>query len=168
MHGNETATLLNLTDQYRMMHEAGHFPGFSVKQHVEAIGDLVKKTGSNTLLDYGCGKGRQYAELNLHRSWNISPSLYDPATFPQKPEGKFDGVICTDVLEHIPEEDLPDTLSEIFGYARKFVFLSICCRPAKKVLPDGRNCHLTIKPEQWWLSLIESLATVKYEVAWNE
>ena len=160
---------MNLVDQYRLMHDAGHFPGHSVNKHADSIKKLIGKTNSRTILDYGCGKGRQYAELNLHKYWNVEPSLYDPATFPEKPKGRFDGVICTDVLEHIPEEELEDTLREIFSYARKFVFLSICIRPAKKTLPDGRNCHLTIKPELWWRTLIEGLEpSVIYEVEFVE
>jgi SAM-dependent methyltransferase len=160
---------MELSEQYRLLHEAGHFPGFSIRKHVTSIDGLIRKTGSKTILDYGCGKGRQYAELNLHKYWNVEPTLYDPATFPEKPEGRFDGVVCTDVLEHIPEEDLREVLREIFNYSRKFVFLSICTREARKTLPDGRNAHLTIKPEEWWLSLMEGLEpSVLYEVEFND
>ncbi len=161
----------SLVGQYRTMHEAGHFPGHSIKRHIEAITVLVRKTGANSLLDYGCGKGQQYIGGALAREWGCRPYLYDPAVIQlsKKPEGRFDGVICTDVLEHIPEEAVPDILREIFAYARKFVFLSICTRAAKKTLPDGRNCHLTIKPEEWWLSLIAGLKPeVLYEVRWND
>ena len=160
---------MDLIDQYRLMHDAGHFPGHSINKHADSIKYLINKTQSRTILDYGCGKGRQYAELNLHKYWNVEPSLYDPATFPEKPEGMFDAVICTDVLEHVPENQLEDTLREIFSYAKKFVFLSICTREAKKHLPDGRNCHLTVKPELWWQALIEGLEpSVMYEVEFVE
>ena len=68
----------------------------------------------------------------------------------KKPAGRFDIVICTDVLEHIPEHEIPIVLKEIDGYAWEIVFLSICTREARKTLPDGRNAHLTIKPPDWW------------------
>lgn len=161
---------MDLIEQYRMMHEAGHFPGHSLKKHLENIEYLIRKTGSKTVLDYGCGKALAYVD-GVHRPWDIKISLYDPAVpkFSEKPVGKFDGVICTDVLEHIPEEDVAGVLREIFSYSNKFVFLSICTRKAKKTLPDGRNCHLTVRSEQWWLSTIEGLEpSVLWEVAWNE
>lgn len=156
---------MELVEQYRLMHESGHFPGYSIRQYVDDIDALVRKTGAKTILDYGCGKGRQYADLKLHEFWKVAPTLYDPAVFPEKPEGTFHGVVCTDVLEHVPEEDLEEVLREIFAYAERFAFLSICTRKAKKTLPDGRNAHLTVKPEEWWLSLIEGLEpSVLYEV----
>lgn len=161
---------MSLIDQYKILHQAGHFPGHSIQAHVEAITALVRTTSSKTLLDYGCGKGQQYISANLATEWGCRPYLYDPAIvhLSRKPKGKFDGVICTDVLEHIPEEELLDVLRELFNYARKFAFFSICTRAAKKTLPDGRNCHLTIKPEEWWLSLIAGLEpAVLYEVRWN-
>jgi len=50
-------------------------------------------------------------------------------------------------------------LKDVFSYADKFIFISICTRPAKKKknLSDGRNCHLTVKPEDWWQKKCESL-----------
>lgn len=161
---------MDLIEQYRLMHEAGHFPGYSIKQHVDRIAALVSRTGSRTLLDYGCGKGLQYTQDNLHKHWGIMPILYDPGVpgLSEKPVGPFDGVICTDVMEHISEQDVDLVFWDIFGLARKFAFLSICCRPAKKVLPDGRNCHLTVKPREWWLNRIARLnPSVEFEVAWN-
>lgn len=154
-------------DFYRAMHERGMFPGHSLKAHVETIRGLIVETGSTSLLDYGCGKGFQYNGLRLHEPWGVMPSLYDPGVpgIDIKPTGKFDGVICTDVMEHIEESDIDSVLDEIFGYAEKFVFLSICTRPAKKLLPDGRNCHLTVKPEDWWDAKLKGRRP-RYQVAY--
>lgn len=158
-----------LLDQYKHLHAKGKFPGYSLKLHVGTIGSLIKRTGSESLLDYGCGKGWQYSEMELHHAWGIMPSLYDPAVpgLHRKPVGRFDGVICTDVMEHIPERNIPATLDEIFGYAEKFVFLSICTRPSKKTLPDGRNCHLTVRPHEWWLDKIGDRGILT-EIAWHD
>jgi hypothetical protein len=65
--------------------------------------------------------------------------------FSALPEGRFDGVVCTDVLEHCPEEDLPWIVGELFGYARLFVFANVACYPAAKKLPNGENAHCTIR-----------------------
>lgn len=139
---------------YAAMHaeSADRFAGLSVLPHVDRIHSLIRQTKSRTLLDYGSGKGAQYTTHRVHELWAIMPTLYDIGiqAYSKKPYGEFDGVICTDVLEHIDEPDLDGLVDEIFGYARKFVFLAITCRPAKKLLPDGRNAHLTVEPPDWW------------------
>jgi hypothetical protein len=138
------------------MHEHGHFSGMSIYKYADDIDALIKRSKVRTLLDYGSGKGRQYEEGRLHMLWGIMPRMYDPAVkaIRKRPEGQFDGVICTDVMEHIPEEEVIETLEDIKQYARKWCFISICCRPAKKTLPDGRNVHVTIQEESWWLERI--------------
>ena len=157
---------MSLIEQYRELHDEGKFQGFSLLQHTSRISDLVKKHGSQTILDYGSGKGKQYRPPhNLDKIWGVEVTLYDPAVkgIDKLPEGKFDGVICSDVLEHIPEEEIDKTILQLESYARQFVFVSICTRPAKKLLPDGRNCHITVRPEEWWLERIPG----DWEVAWN-
>ncbi|MHB1086132.1 MAG: hypothetical protein ACYCZ0_00095 [Minisyncoccota bacterium] len=139
---------------YTEMHQnAKLFAGASIKDHVSAIADLVERTGAKTLLDFGSGKGFQYLAMRVHEAWGgILPTCYDVGVrqLSTKPTGVFDGVIATDILEHIAEEDVDTILADIFGYATRFVFLVICCRPAKKLLPDGRNAHLCVKPPEWW------------------
>ena len=94
--------------------------------------------------------------------------MYDPAVpgYDEKPEGTFDIVICTDVMEHIEEQDVPAVLDNIFGYADKGVYLAICLREAKRLLPDGRNRHVTVKPQEWWLEKIGSRSQA-FEVDWT-
>lgn len=144
----------SLIPAYRELHAKGKFPGFSVRPYLAQIAELVMSSGAKTLLDYGCGEGKQYSEECWHVLWNIHPVLYDPAVpqFAKKPSGSFDGTICTDVLEHVPEDELDAVIQDLVRFSRLWCFVSVCCRPAKanKNLPDGRNAHVTIKPESWW------------------
>ena len=147
---------MSIINQYKILHEKGKFQGYSLLPHIRPIYKLIKKHTAQSLLDYGCGKGEQYnikgAHERIFSNWGIMPTLYDPGytPFSKKPERIFDGVICTDVMEHIPEEDVDKVFDDIISYANKFVYLCISTGLAKKYLPDGRNCHVTIKNENWW------------------
>lgn len=161
---------------YREMHDQDptHFPGRSLIPMAHHVATLIRKTGSRSLLDYGCGQGTQYSVDQVHLWFGAMPYLYDPGVtrFATKPSAgsKFDGVICSDVLEHIPQDAVRETLDEIFGYAEKFAFFSICCRLAKRTLPDGTNTHVTIKPPEWWGHMLKHYRTlypgviVKWEI----
>lgn len=150
----EKDTVITTAEQYREMHKSDrYFKGTGTVRYLAPIGKLVVKCGSHKLLDYGSGKGDQYKRpYNLDKAWEVNVTCYDPGVpeFSQFPSGTFDGVICCDVLEHVPEEDVQRTLIRIFSVADQFVFLSIATVPAKKSLPDGRNVHLTVKPKTWW------------------
>ena len=144
----------SLIPVYIKMHERGLFPGYSIRQYLGQITEIVMASGAKTLLDYGAGGGKQYTEECYHVLWNIMPTLYDPAVreFSKRPNGQFDGVICTDVLEHVPITELDAVIADLVDYSRLWCFVSVCCRRAKpnKNLPDGRNAHVTVRPQKWW------------------
>lgn len=155
-------------DLYREYHATHHkaLTGKLTAPYVKAIGELVdaQRASYPRLLDYGSGKGYQYLADRVQEQWHdFLPVCYDPGVrqLSRRPEGTFHGVICTDVLEHIEEEHLPEVLRDIFAYANAdgepFVFLAICCRPACKQFADGRNFHFTVKPSDWWRELINPL-----------
>jgi hypothetical protein len=148
----------SLISQYREMAADGvHFPGFAILSHKDEIRHLVRKYKAVTLLDYGCGRGEQYkAPHRLHRHWGMQwwhVKLYDPA-FPahdERPYGKHDIVLCSDVLEHVPESELEQVIGDLFLFADKAIWASVCCRPAKKTFPGTDvNLHVTLKPMVWW------------------
>lgn len=144
--------MTDLLAQYREMHGQGHFKGLSLRPHLNAITRLILNHRSESVLDYGCGKAELYTALALSQKWGVSITLYDPAVpeFSRRPIGTFDGVICTDVLEHLPESEADTTLDDILAFAQQWAFFSICIRAARKNLPDGRNVHLTVRPQEWW------------------
>jgi hypothetical protein len=140
---------------YGPMHEQKSFAGYSIEAHVPEIAALVERTGARRLLDYGSGGGYQYLGRRVHERWGgILPVCFDVGVWQlaERLEGRFEGVICTDVMEHIAEADVDPVLHDILGFTedRAFVFFAVACRPAKKSLLDGRNCHLTVRPPEWW------------------
>jgi len=151
-----------LKELYEKMHSEGCYDGHSMfRDDTRALLGLVAGTRSRTLLDFGGGKGYQYSKDHLNRNFGIEDTkvtIYDIGVpeFSTLPLGRFDGVVSTDVLEHIPEEELPGVLDTIFSKATKFVYIAVFCGPALQVLPDGSNAHCTIKEPGWWNKLIKA------------
>jgi len=76
-------------------------------------------------------------------------------------------VVCTDVLEHCPEEDLQWIVGEMFSFATRFLYAGIACYPAKSRLPNGENAHCTVRPPEWWQELFGGIATGYPGIKWS-
>jgi hypothetical protein len=145
-----------LIPEYQEMHRRGRYSrGSTLRKHLDRIAAIVAEIPTRTILDYGCGSERPYVEDRLHDAWGgIMPTLFDPGVpgLDDLPEGTFDGVICTGVLEHIPRKrgELADAIGRIADYADRWAFISIGCVRAHKTLPNGLNAHVTLRPEEWW------------------
>jgi hypothetical protein len=156
------------------------FDGRSLPLQAKRIKRLIERTSAAHVLDYGSGKGTQYSPRPItikgEGSWDSvidywgvdEVTCFDPAypPFSKLPEGKFDGVVSTDVLEHCPEEDVRWIIEEMFSFARHFVFATIACYPARKRLPSGENAHCTIQPPEWWEAIFDG-ASRHYGVPWE-
>ena len=141
--------------EYKKMHEGGK---------------VLEEHSCKTLLDYGSGQGKLYTDdfcnlsdklkCKIQDHWKLDEvHLYEPAIkeFEVLPDKKFDAVICTDVLEHIPKADLGWVLEEMFARADKLLFLNIATYPALKTFADGTNVHVSLFPVKDWLSFIERI-----------
>lgn len=188
---NPSSRYAELIQQYRKLHLEGEpnlnlpsdrtFPGTSVFPQASRIKSIIRRTGATTLLDYGCGKGKQYEARNieipgegvfetLQDYWDLDfIYCFDPAypRFSRAPDFAVGGVICTDVLEHCHAEDLTWIVDELFSHADSFVFASVAGHPAKKLLPNGENAHCTQKPPDWWKGLFESAAVKFPQIVWE-
>ena len=157
----------DLIDSYKVLHqEEGKFKGISLVPLVPTLMSLVKENNCKTLLDYGCGKAIPYdkdrcKEVDLRhpiqKLCNLkSFDLYDPAyeKYTTLPNKKYDIVVCTDVLEHIAEQDIDYVLTEILSHSKKIVFLNISCQPALKHFKQGKlkgkNVHISVFDPSWW------------------
>ena len=142
---------MKLVEDYKRLHEANAFSGMTVAKFGEPISKLIRLHGCHTVLDYGCAKGQGW-DTELLKPIKPMVTLYDPGwpDLSTKPTGFYDAVLCIDVVEHIPEEDIEETLAEVFGYAIKIVIASFCPRGSKKKLSDGRDVHLVQMPRKYW------------------
>lgn len=186
---NPSPRYTSLIALYREMHFEGEkflgippeqtFPGQSLPPHAGRIKGFIDRFGATTLLDYGCGKGGQYNPITVNLSdgrkfnsipeyWGVTVTLYDPAytPFSTLPQGTFDAVVSTDVLEHCPEEDVEWIVDEIFAYANKVVYANVACYPAGKRLPNGENAHTTIKPLEFWQAQFDRASKKRGNLPW--
>lgn len=137
----------------------------AMRDHGDAILSWARQHGMKSLIDFGCGKGTldlflkengfrvhmlDLAENCLDR--DVRESLDDDLTFEEiclwddAMAGKSaDGVICIDVLEHLPLKHVPQVIEYIkqspHGYCNAALF------PHKV---NGVELHLTLKSAKWW------------------
>lgn len=140
-----------ISDDYRALnrelHAHGRPYGVGSYRWADMVLSLRDETKSDTVLDYGCGKGK-LKEALADPEWMRE---YDPAIDGKDgPPEKADLVICTDVLEHIEPEFLNNVLDDIARLSERAVFLVIATQPAEKTLADGRNAHLSLHDAEWW------------------
>lgn len=109
------------------------FAGNFVRVHARDIKAMIDRNGCKTLLDYGCGKGKQYEGTHYkygHKSladfWGVEVTKYDPAwaPFAQEPSGKYDMVVCTSTLCWIPRKDIPWVVDRLYRLAAKALYVS--------------------------------------------
>ena len=120
--------------------------GYDVIKYQKKIKDLVVRYGAKTILDYGCGKGVQYTEplpygaepgtelpqdqwQTFDQYLGVKVFKYDPCVkgLNRKPpkNKKFDGVICTQVLNSVPDDDMTWVREMLESHAGKFCFIGI-------------------------------------------
>lgn len=161
-----TGTLI--TSEYRALNARLHDEradygtgGGRWAEQVLALARLYQASGT---LDYGCGKGT-LARMLPFPIQQYDPSVPAHSTLPSP----ADLVVCTDVLEHVEPELLPDVLDHLASLVKKAGFFVIACRPARKILPDGRNAHLIIQTPRWWVGqLWDRLNITQMQMAEDE
>ena len=157
-------------EMYKLFHKNGTkkmsgswtFAGYSLTKWIMKIKEIIDHSNSSSLIDYGCGKGFLYNNKfrignkeydGLSKLWDINEIfLYDPGVeqYSIYPKKKYDGLICTDVIEHIPENDILSFIDNLFKISKKFVFIVIATIPATKYFDSGENIHLCLKKEKVW------------------
>jgi|TARA_R100001530_G_scaffold1283_4_gene2255 hypothetical protein len=182
---NPSEEYKELVGEYINLHENGNetipadkmFNGISLIYYIPDLMEVVlNKEKAKSILDYGCGKGKLYSSteyntLNLDKKgrrlkdslpnlWQLDYyDLYDPGykEYSKLPKGKYDGVICTDVIEHIDENDCDWILDEIFSYGRKFIYVTIACYQALKTFDNGKNVHVNVQTPEYWKKKLDKL-----------
>ena len=158
----------------RAMHQIHSGAGGNYGKAGEANGSRVfmagaqihRKFGSCNVLDYGSGPGNLVKAIN--RAFPSIPGLeyfeYDPCVLGKDQEPQpADVVFCGDVMEHVEPECVDNVVKHIRDLSQRIAIFVISLRPAGKTLPDGRNAHITIRHQDWWLSWLRKYFIVVEE-----
>lgn len=122
-------------------------------------------------LDVGCGVGNLVwglSKIGLN-SFGIDPSVAakNYSRLPSRCRYKkykklpyanssFELVYSNEVLEHIPEKELPQFLRDLYRVSKGKMIHMICVKDRGKIIYSDPT-HVTLKSEEWWNKLFISL-----------
>jgi len=127
----------------------------------------LKRKPIKTVLSVGCGEGFGMHWLEREGFEIFGNDIINVLKFPEYAGERFilgpvwdlppfmeaDAVLAIDILEHLPEDKIQDTLRALRRISTFFYF-NISCRPDKFGSQIGEKLHLTVKPPSWWYERI--------------
>lgn len=132
---------------------------------INIVDHLIENFEFDSVLDAGCGaadvvkylKQKDYNAKGVELSGEVlklkAPELLKKGIVQQGsllnlpfPDNHFDVVFSSEVLEHIPEVDIPKTISELTRVSKNLLFLTISLRPSS----NFNKYHTTLKSRGWW------------------
>ena len=122
--------------------------GQTAKMYVPAI--VQHSRGKTQWLDYGAGHGGLGIAVREQYGDQIDIAEYEPSRPNSLPPEPKPYVVCIDVLEHIEPDLIDNVLADLQRVTIEDGYFTISCRPASKILKDGRNAHILIQPPEWW------------------
>lgn len=156
---------------------------YATGEYIPRVGNVFyqnffKKFNLNkitTVLDVGCGLGWGVRDLRamgkkaygidisdgpipIWKEWGINKycKVASADLIPFE-DNRFDLVICTDVLEHIPCEAVPGVLREMLRVGNHDFIFNACCTPALFKMPDdGSEPHICVQEPDWWIKQVEN------------
>jgi len=142
------STPVTITKEYleilRKLHQNPIY-GLEGKKYKEVVIKLAEATKTNSVMDYGCGKGSLAASLPFP-IWEYDPAVPGKDGVPRP----ADLVVCTHILQRVELEMLDNVLGDLVRCTKKCLFAVIDTKPSEKQLPDGRNEYLIQQNKDWW------------------
>jgi hypothetical protein len=136
----------------KQLHQTNETYGTSGAKYADIVRQ-ISNWGRLSILDWGAGKCTLALSLGpAYRVTNYDPCIEGLET----PPDPHPVVACTDVLEHIEPHLVNDVLAELRRLTTQRILLVISTRPAVKTLADGRNAHISLHEEDWWLERIKA------------
>jgi SAM-dependent methyltransferase len=161
--------------KYHLLWSTQSYREFSPgEEAAETFLDVVEPDG--LIIDFGCGTGRaglkmseaghavhlvDFAENCRDLSALHLPFLECDLTEPIPLSAPYG--FCTDVMEHIPTDQVDAVISNIMASAG-CVFFQIATVPDEFGAMIGKDLHLTVRPHLWWYNMFLALG---FNVDWE-
>lgn len=130
--------------------------------------------GLDSVLDAGVGRGGFYSiARSRYNVFGIEPSqaainkfhagddriknIFIQELPNHYPANTFDAVVCLDVLEHIPEQDIQGCFEAFLRVGKKYFIMSIAHH---EDVIDGMDLHITDLPYSEWEEKLSALFTI--------
>ena len=137
--------------------------GGSNTSKTKFIYEYALEHNCTSILDYGAGKSDFKISLDSsYPNHSFLVNEYEPGV-PKLSHDPLtsDMTVCLDVLEHIEPEKLDNVLEHINQKTSKIFYFSACLVPSHGSFPDGRNLHLIVEDETFWLDKLSKYFTFK-------
>lgn len=175
---NAPASGMSETDKYKAMWDIPQYRIVSPGQlSAQTFVDLMKPAWDESVIDFGCGTGR--GGLAIHELCGAHVTLVDFADNARDEEAKILPFLkadlsqpipivggygyCSDVMEHIPPEQVDDVIRNIMDCVPK-CFFRIDFQEDQCGAFIGETLHLSVHPHEWWVETFERLG---FTVPWS-
>lgn len=128
----------------------------------DALVNQILSLGGKGVLDVGCGMGKlvhtmrgrgidaqglDIAQRVVDEGNRQSPDAFHVGSILEIPfeDDSFDTVVCTDVLEHLDRNDVPQALAELSRVCSGSLYATIATR-----MDRDKFWHLTVEKRKWW------------------
>src|SRR5690606_36480607 len=118
------------------------------------------------------GNGEEHPQIRNDKTGRSQPftlTSYDlchdtPASLPAR---TFDIVMSSGDLQHMPDEDVPWILAELFSLAKSLVFVHIFTAASPSAMaahPAWQSCERRF---EWWISYFASISNRYPHIRWK-
>jgi SAM-dependent methyltransferase len=169
-------------EKYEAMWTLAEYRAVAPGEHVaEAFAEISKVGKDDIVIDFGCGTGRGAKKVHdltgcdlilvdfTDNSLDESVKTGDWFTFyrhdltqPLEISSKYG--FCTDVMEHIPPDDVETVIQNIMRASERVFFQISLVDDACGAL-IGRPLHLSVHPFDWWK---EKFLAMGYRIEWSQ
>jgi mitochondrial fission protein ELM1 len=141
-------------------------------ESADALSKLVEQTAARGILQWELGRSvdaTAAAWLDGADAEKLQIGYCDMVhtTEPQHTAERFDGVVCSDALEFLPDEDAPWVVDTLFARAKRFVYAQVAVDGRAEVLADGTRLDSQPRDPSWWIEHFETASSRHPQLHWR-
>jgi len=139
------------------------------RAHDADVEEIAEAAGARTILRVGVGvREDAAAQRDAGERAGTTITAYDPtASDAGAPQGRFDGVACTDMLEHLVDDDVVWVIHELFRHADRFVHVAVHQKPRAGLLGRLGRIRRSGREPAWWYDRMRLAGELFPEIQWK-